>query len=89
MKAQVENMLQKGVIRENNSPWAVPAILVPKKRGPDGKQKFKFCVDFRALYSVTKFDSYPLPVFKEAPSERPTSVSGAEESNPRGNKRKS
>jgi hypothetical protein len=66
MKTQVESMLQKGVIRESNSPWAALAILVPKKRGPDGKQKFRFCVDFRALNSITKFDSYPLPVFEEA-----------------------
>jgi len=64
MKAQVENMLQKDVIRQSTSPWSAPAILVPK-RSPDGKPKFRFCVDFRALNSVTKFDSYPLLVFKE------------------------
>ena len=27
-----------------------------------------FCVDFRALNSVTKFDPYPLPVFEETVS---------------------
>ena len=64
MKAQVENMLRKGVVRPSSSPWTSPAILVPK-RSPDGKPKFRFCVDFRALNSVTKFDSYPLPVFEE------------------------
>ena len=37
-----------------------------EKKGPDGKQRYRFCVDFRALNSVTKFDSYPLPVFEEA-----------------------
>ena len=57
-------MLRKGVIRRSSSPWSAPAILVPK-RSPDGKPKFRFCVDFRALNSVTKFDSYPLPVFEE------------------------
>ena len=66
MKTQVENMLQKGVIRECNSPWSAPALLVPK-RSTDGKPKFRF-VDFRALNSVTKFDTYPLPVFDEATS---------------------
>ena len=35
------------------------------KKGPDGKKKFRFCMDFRALNSVTKFDSYPLSVFEE------------------------
>jgi len=64
MKAQVENMLRKDVIRHSTSPWSAPAILV-LKRSPDGKPKFRFCVDFRAVNSVTKFDSYPLPVFEE------------------------
>lgn len=59
MKAQVENMLRYGM-----SPWSAPAILVPK-RSPHGKPKFIFCVDFRALNSVTKLDSYPFPVFEE------------------------
>jgi hypothetical protein len=63
MKAQVEDMLRKGVIMPSNSPWAAAAIRVPKS--PDGKPKYRFCVDFRALNSVTKFDPYPLPVFEE------------------------
>ena len=67
MKAQIENMLKKGVIWESNSPWQAPAILVPK-RNPDGKPKFRFCVDFRALNSVTKFNSYPPPVLDETTS---------------------
>jgi hypothetical protein len=67
MKAQVENMLAKGVIRESSSTWSAPAILVPKKSS-DGKPKFRFCFDFRALNAVTKFDSYPLPKFEETTS---------------------
>ena len=65
MQAQMEKMLDKGVIRSSNSPWLAPAILVPKK-SPDGTPKYRFCVDFRALNSVTKFDTYPIPVFDEA-----------------------
>ena len=65
MKTQIENMFQNGVIRESNFPWAAPALLVPK-RSTDGKPKFRFCVDFRALNSVTKFDTYPLRVFDAA-----------------------
>ena len=38
--------------------------MVPK-RSTDGKPKFRFCVDFRALNQVTKFDAYPLPVLEE------------------------
>jgi hypothetical protein len=67
MQRPVQDMLDKGVIRESNSSWSAPAILVPKK-SPDGKQKYRFCVEFRALNAVTKFDSYPLPVFDETTS---------------------
>jgi hypothetical protein len=67
MKAQVDKMLGKGVIRESHSPWSAPAILVPKK-SLDGSPKYRFCVDFRALNAVTKFDPYPLPVVQETTS---------------------
>jgi hypothetical protein len=65
MQTQVENMLDKGIIRPRKSPWSAPAILVPKKSA-DGTHKFRFCVDFRALNSVTKYDTYPISVFDEA-----------------------
>jgi hypothetical protein len=65
MQAQLEKMVEKGTIRSSNYPWSAPAILVPKK-SPDGTPKYRFCVDFRALNSVTKFDTFPLPVFEEA-----------------------
>jgi hypothetical protein len=67
MRNQVEKMLDKGVIRDSNSPWSAPAILVPKK-SLHGKPKFRFCVDFRALNALTKFDTYPLPGFEETTS---------------------
>jgi len=67
MKARVEKILDKNVIRESTSPWSAPAILVPKKC-ENCKPKFRFCVDFRGLNSVTKFDTYPLPVFEETTS---------------------
>jgi hypothetical protein len=51
MDAQVKKMLRQGFIRESDSPWSAPAILVPKK-GLDGKPKYRFCVDFRALNTV-------------------------------------
>jgi hypothetical protein len=67
MKAQVENMFAKGVIRKSSSPWSAPARLVPENSS-DGKPKFRFCVDFRPLNAVTKFDTYPLPKFEETSS---------------------
>ena len=68
MQTQVQNMLNKGIIRPSSSPWSAPAILVPKKN-QDGKRKLKFCVDFRDLNAVTKLDPYPLPVFEETNSK--------------------
>jgi hypothetical protein len=58
-------MLNKGLVRKSHSPWSAPAILVPKK-SLDGKPKIRFCVDFRALNAVTKFDSYPLPRLEDS-----------------------
>jgi len=45
MKAQIDKMQEKGIIRDSCSPWSAPATLVPKKN-PDGKLKFRFCVIF-------------------------------------------
>jgi hypothetical protein len=56
MENQVQEMLKKGVTEESNSPWSAPAILVPKK-SLDGRPKYRFCVDFRALNAVTQFDT--------------------------------
>ena len=68
MQDQVQKMLDKNVIRPSNSPWSAPAILVLKKKGPDGKPQYRFCIDFRALNSITRFDPYPLPLLEEATS---------------------
>jgi hypothetical protein len=67
MENQVRDMLDKGVIEPSSSPWSAPTILVPKK-SPDGNPKYRFCVDFRALNSVTQFDTYSLLVFEETVS---------------------
>jgi len=67
MESQVRTMLKKGVIEPSTSPWNSPAILVPKK-STDGRPKYRFCVDYRALNKVTQFDTYPLPIFEETVS---------------------
>jgi len=64
MRSKIETMLDKGVIRKSHSPWSAPAILV-RKKSADGKPKYRFCVDFRALNSVTKFDSYHCQILKK------------------------
>ncbi len=40
----VQDLLQSGVIRESNSPFASPVVLVRKKDGG-----LRICVDFRTL----------------------------------------
>jgi hypothetical protein len=67
MKAQIEDMLRKGVIPESNFAWSAPAILVPKVI-PDWKPKFMLCVDFWTLNSVTQFDQYTLPLVEKTTS---------------------
>ena len=55
-QSQVRNMLEQGVIQPSASPWASPIVLVKKKDG-----KYRFCVDYRKLNSVTQKDAHPLP----------------------------
>jgi hypothetical protein len=64
MDRQVRDMLDKGVIEHGSSPWAAQAILVPKKSA-DNVPKYSFCIDFRALNTITQFDTYPLPILEE------------------------
>jgi hypothetical protein len=49
-------MLKLGIVRESDSPWAMPVVIVTKKGG-----KLRFCVDYRKLNKVTIKDAYPLP----------------------------
>ena len=53
---QVNEMLEAGVIRPSNSPWASPIVLVRKKDGT-----WRFCIDFRKVNDQTVKDAYPLP----------------------------
>lgn len=52
----LEEMKEKGVIEESQSPWVSPVLLVKKKDG-----SIRFCVDYRKLNDVTVKDSFPLP----------------------------
>lgn len=56
INAEVDKMLQEGVIEPSSSPWSSPIVLVRKNNG-----KYRFCVDLRKVNEVTHRDAYPLP----------------------------
>ena len=60
VKQELDRMIQANVIRPSTSPWASPIVLVTKKDG-----SVCFCVDYRKLNQVTKFDAYPMPRIEE------------------------
>lgn len=60
LQEEIDNLLELGVIRPSESPWASPVVCVRKKDG-----QIRMCTDFRRLNSVTKDDAYPFPHTEE------------------------
>lgn len=55
MRDKVQDLLNAGIIRESQSNFASPIVLVKKKTGD-----CRLCVDFRALNKCTEKQVYPM-----------------------------
>jgi hypothetical protein len=56
IKNEVEMIKQMGIIEPSSSQYISPPVIVKK---PDSTNRF--CIDFRRLNAVTKFDAGPIP----------------------------
>lgn len=57
---QLKKMQEMAVIQPSKSPWSSPVVLLQKK-----DSLHRFCIDYHKLNSVTKADSYPLPLIDD------------------------
>ena len=56
LQMQLEELLKKGYIRPNVSPWGDHVLFVKKKDGT-----LRLCIDYRQLNKATVKNKYPLP----------------------------
>lgn len=56
VKAMISDLKEAGIVKDSDSPYASPILLVNK---PNGEKRL--CIDYRKLNSITEKDRHPLP----------------------------
>lgn len=56
----IDDLLKNGIIRESNSAYASPVLLVDK---PSGEKRL--CIDYRSLNKITVKEHYPMPMVED------------------------
>lgn len=64
IEAQVDAMLQQGIIQPSSSPFNSPILLVRKK-----DKTWRFCVDHRYLNALIVKMTFPIPMFEQLMDE--------------------
>lgn len=60
IEAQIQDLLNKGIIRPSTTPWASPVVVVQKKDGGS-----RLCIDYRGMNAKTNLDAYPMPQIQD------------------------